>query len=164
MNNPLSKMHFDSIFEYSDGDLLYKAGTRKIKPGQKAGHKRPDGYTQVVVDGKKYYAHRIIYSMHYGDITETIDHINGDRSDNRIENLRPATMSQQAMNTRKRENTSGIKGVYFESQTNRWRAAINFNGKSYRSKRFSQLADAERFVINKRKELHGEYSNHGEAL
>lgn len=73
--------------------------------------------------------HRQIF-IWCGIETETVDHINGDRLDNRLTNLRPATWSQNSINAQKhRDNTSGYKGVCWAATKNKWKAVININKK-----------------------------------
>jgi hypothetical protein len=63
--------------------------------------------------------------MHYGEIPDVIDHIDGDTRNNRIENLRTATRSQNSMNCKMRKsNTSGVKGVYWHRTASAWTASI----------------------------------------
>ncbi|MET3815342.1 HNH endonuclease [Pantoea sp. UYEF8] len=89
------------------------------------------GYRMIGISGKLYRVHRIAWMLTHGDdMPEYIDHINGDKSDNRIENLRPATNSQNMCNTTIRsDNTSGFKGVCFHNQRNKWMARISLNNK-----------------------------------
>lgn len=90
------------LFEYdaTNGGLRYRRSTRgrnPKKPGDAAGTVQPDGYLQVMVDKKKYYVHRLVWLLHHGVLPERPAHIvhgNGDRSDNRIENLQMVSHSQ----------------------------------------------------------------------
>lgn len=78
-----------SRFLYKDGTLIYKYSIGKRKLGTIAGYIKPDGYWRVYIRNKAYYLHRLIWLYHYGKFpSKELDHINGDKSDNRIENLR----------------------------------------------------------------------------
>ena len=114
-----------------EGGLLFWAvdlGT-KIKIGDVAGFFN-GSYLYVRLDGIAYPAHKIIWELHNGDTDSQIDHINRVKDDNRIENLRLATRSQNEANTGlRRNNSSGFKGVYFFKRTNRWRAKIDHDGR-----------------------------------
>jgi hypothetical protein len=89
------------------------------------------GYQMVGLDGREYRAHRLVWLWQTGAWPkETIDHINGNRADNRWCNLREATKSQNATNSGKhRDNTSGYKGVHLHKPTGKWKAEIMKNGK-----------------------------------
>lgn len=80
----------------------------------------------------KFSAHRIIWKMHYGvEPPPIIDHIDGDGLNNRIDNLREATIHQNGWNSkRSSRNKSGFKGVSFNTEKNKWRAAIHVHGKT----------------------------------
>lgn len=80
------------------------------------------GYLVIYVYGQKIYAHRIAWAMHYGEWPHSIlDHANGERSDNRITNLRLATKIQNGQNRGKTAfNTSGFKGAYWHKKAKRW--------------------------------------------
>lgn len=76
------------------------------------------------------YLHQVIFLMHHGYIPDYIDHADGNSINNRIENLRAATQSQNMGNSRaKKTNTSGYKGVTFRKDTNKWQASVMVNGK-----------------------------------
>ena len=100
--------------------------------GHTAGFIDGFGYRRVFVEGKKRIAHKIIWLLVHGDWVEypdfEIDHINGDRSDNRIVNLRKATKTQNQRNSGQRiSNTSGVHGVNWKAGADRWVARI-WNG------------------------------------
>jgi hypothetical protein len=90
------------------------------------------GYLTGTVLGTHYYAHRIAWAMHYGsDPDSELDHINGDKTDNRIVNLRKVTRRQNSMNRPVRsDNKTGIPGVFWEKACGKWRARIRHNGKN----------------------------------
>ena len=93
-------------------------------------------YIQFTKDYKRHLAHRYIYQIHFGEIPKgyVIDHINGNSTDNRIENLRCVTQSQNLLNlnSRKRSNnTSGYRGVSFKRKLNKWIVQACVNGKRF---------------------------------
>ena len=98
---------------YANGVLYWeRPKSNRIRKGDVAGTEHGNGYLKVRLGDKVYYAHRLVYYMHHGWMPEQIDHINGNRSDNRIDNLRAATKSQNALNSRMpKNNTSGVKNV-----------------------------------------------------
>lgn len=120
-------------FRYCDG-VLYRTTARGGEPiGKLAGwltvcNGRP--YWKISIMRKTKYLHHVIFLMHHGYIPKVIDHIDGDSTNNKIENLRAATQSQNMANsTMKSNNTSGYKGVTFRKDTNKWAAGIMVNGK-----------------------------------
>ncbi len=96
-----------------------------------AGSKTKDGYQIICIKGKKYLSHRLAWFWVYGSWPEgQIDHINHDRLDNRIENLRVVTLQENRKNQRlSKANTSGQIGVHWATRDKRWRAAIQVKGK-----------------------------------
>ena len=149
------------VFELKDGQLYWKKPRIGIKVGSPAGHKRADGYYMTSIDGKLVYVHRVIYGMVHGHIPKVIDHINGNPSDNRIENLRAATTSQNTFNAGLRStNKSGVKGVCWHKQSNKWRAQIYLNGKQKFLGTFDDLHLAEQAAIEARNQYHGEFARH----
>lgn len=99
--------------------------------GAIAGHLHNDNYWRVRVDRKLYLTHRLIWLYVYGEWPDRdIDHINMDRADNRLSNLRLATCGQNNVNSGTRnDNTSGYKGVIWHKRAKKWWARIHINGK-----------------------------------
>lgn len=118
---------------YEDGFLYRITNRGGQRVGDKAGwltycNKRP--YWKVIINRKMAYVHQVVFLMRHGYLPDYIDHVDGDSTNNRIENLRPATQSQNIVNSRlKKNNTSGYKGVTYRKDTGKWRAAIMVNGK-----------------------------------
>lgn len=122
------------LFEYKDdGTLVRRIRTSSCSPsGSVAGTLNANGYLRVFIDGRLYSCHRIVWMWHYGYFPEhEVDHINRNRSDNRIENLREVTGSCNRRNTGNPvTNTSGVKGVCWHKPSGKWQAGICFGGRN----------------------------------
>jgi len=90
------------VFDYRDGELYWKAAAPRRDVSKPAGSKTRNGYlvTNYKFKGKphKYLIHRLVWIWHHGNDPDTIDHINRDRADNRVENLRDVSLSVNHMN------------------------------------------------------------------
>jgi len=147
------------IFEYKDGLLFRKKGGKKDWAGKPAGTLGSGGYLQVRVKGKLYLIHRLVWILHGKEFAPIIDHINGNKLDNRIENLRASSQSQNSMNRKQRsDNTSGIKGVRWSKHKQKWIGTIGINYKNYSAGEFDNKEDAAIAVAALRKKLHGEFA------
>lgn len=92
---------------------------------------KSNGYRRIRVSKKDYHAHRLAWLFDNGEWPrEQIDHINGDRADNRIANLRQCNQSQNNANARKRrDNRSGFKGVCWDKKKRKWKAEAAVDGR-----------------------------------
>jgi hypothetical protein len=113
-------MNWGELFTCDDatGRISWKTNRpgRGCVPGGEAGTRAHHGYRAVTVDGKKHYVHRIVWEMAHGPIPAAccIDHIDGDRSNNALSNLRVVTLSLNQRNKKTQRNSPlGIAGVYF---------------------------------------------------
>ena len=101
-------------YDEPTGRLFWKiAPSNVIKVGQQAGSLNTDGYRQIKIAGRIYQAHYLVWLLHTGIWpTHELDHEDGNRDNNRYDNLRPATHAQNCRYRKKRsDNTSGFKGV-----------------------------------------------------
>jgi len=120
------------------------------------------GYLTTCVNATPYLNHRLIFLMFKGYFPDEIDHINGDKSDNRIENLRECTTSQNQFNAKlRKDNTSGIKGVSWDRKSKSWTARIKLNKEKIFLGCFWDKEVAAQIVRIERIRLHGEFANHG---
>jgi hypothetical protein len=136
---------------------LNKDGTERP-----TGNKNSTGYIQLMIDGIFYYAHRLIWILVYNESPDYIDHINRNTGDNRLCNLRSASMSQNIANSKVRiDSVSGIKGVYWHKQRKRWYARIKI-GKSFKSLGSHDTKEQAAEIFRKAAiELHGEFARFG---
>lgn len=106
--------------------MTWKIDKANVKAGSDVGCRRPDGYVVIGIDKKIYLRHRLAWLYVNGRWPEgDIDHINGVKGDDRIENIREAKHSQNMANTKRpATNKSGIKGVHFHPQTGKWRVQL----------------------------------------
>ena len=134
----------------------------KARPRSRAGSEcgtTCHGYRVFHFNGKTHSAHRVAWALHYGSPPPSqIDHINRDKSDNRIQNLRAATNSENNRNKRMRlDNTSGAVGVRWYPPSSKWVAQVVTMGETI-TKYFSSRPEAIEWAVNKRAELHGEFA------
>lgn len=123
------------------------------------------GYKKGYILSKPYKAHRIIWLWWYGEWPKgNIDHINQIRDDNRIENLRVVTQIENCKNQVKRKNnTSGVTGVYFDKACKKWIAQVFVNRNKIHLGVFVNFEDA----VKARKEAdikYGFHKNHGKDI
>ncbi|ENU5850276.1 TPA: HNH endonuclease signature motif containing protein [Klebsiella pneumoniae] len=118
------KINWFDTFNYEDGKLFWKLNLRgPVKAGREVKSLDGKGYVRVMVKQKFYLAHRIIYEMFNGPIGDglQIDHIDGNRLNNNISNLRVVDNSANQKNKKMlRNNTSGVTGVCFDKSTGKW--------------------------------------------
>lgn len=144
-------------YDPETGELRWKRSAGKAKIGSVAGC-NAQGYTLVGVNGRLYKAHRLAWLLHYGESpTGDIDHVNGNRSDNRIVNLRIASHSENMHNRKAdRDNKSGAKGVCWNKWRGKWMAYSNGKHVGY----FNTKESADKAVRVVRERLHREFACH----
>jgi len=136
-------------YDHKTGVFTWKVrrGKGRVLPGQVAGctHSRRGAVDCIIgYNGKLYQAHRLAWLHFYGQWPKgVLDHINGDRSDNSIENLRECSQRQNLANVGLRaNNTSGAKGVYFDKARDKWAARIRKDGRKIMLGRFETKEEA----------------------
>ena len=118
-------------------------------------------YKHGCIFGSHYLAHRVIWAMMHDEWPDTIDHINGVPSDNRIKNLRSVSQSENCRNAKRPSNNkSGVCGVCWHKQKNKWAAQIKAGGKQKNLGYFDDFDDA--VAARKKAEIkYGFHHNHG---
>lgn len=122
------------------------------------------GYVKVSIMGEKYLAHRIVWAIQTGEADGfEIDHINGDRTDNRWLNLRKATHAENMRNKAVRSDSStGVTGVHYSKRDNLYSAEIHSDGRKHRLGSFKGLDDAVAARKAAERKL-GFHPNHGRS-
>lgn len=127
-------------YDPSTGEFtwLVNAGPRLV--GSRAGSVGPRGYRRLACGGERYEEHRVAWLFIHGRWpADLIDHVNGDASDNRAANLREASRSQNAANSKARSGSSKLKGASFHKATGLWQSQIMVRG----NKKYLGLHDTE---------------------
>ena len=153
-----TKDELRSWFEYDSGNL-FRIRSTKMRPdtlGKPFGGLTGGGYVQGWFKGKLYYLHHLVYLYHFGTLPEVIDHKDGDKLDNKVENLRGAT---PMLNTHNRVGNVGaaspFKGV--SKKRGKWRARITVNKVTYSLSSFDTEEQARDAYNEKAKVLHGDF-------
>lgn len=159
-------INWHDYFKYDNGVLINTKRRNGSKYMQPAGRKnKSSGYIEVMVNYKRYQAHRTVWEMHHGKIPEgmEIDHMNGIRDDNRIDNLRLVTSRTNDTNRAKsKANTSGVVGVCWDKRKGLWLVRIYDNKKPVFVGYFREWFDA--VCARKSSERTYDYhENHGRA-
>ena len=121
------------LFNYSDeeGRLYWKVRpANNVDISKAAGCIGKDGYIEIKICRSAYKLHRLVYIWHFGSIEkkDVVDHISGDNTDNRINNLQAISNQKNIMKQRGRsDNTSGYRGVCWSERDNKWLAHIRFD-------------------------------------
>jgi len=145
---------FTDMFDYKDGELYHK-GTDNLATYVDSSH----GYKRVFVFGKQWLSHRVIWCMFNNTLPKEIDHKDGDKTNNKIENLRPTSRSGNTANSAIRsDNKSGFRGVVWHKVTNKWQAQTMLNGKRIHMGVFESKLEAALAYNYKAKEIFGDFA------
>lgn len=161
----LAQAYLHELFCYSLQTGVFTRRTTtssNAKRGDEAGSVNGQGYLVVRIAGKKYYAHRLAFLYVTGEWPpETVDHIDGDPSNNSWGNLRLVSHAENHKNQKRHSNnTSGVAGVHWHKASGKWQAYIRVNGKQKHLGSFDDKAAA--VLVRLAAEIeHGYHPNHG---
>jgi hypothetical protein len=150
--NDLTAEYVRSILEYNPGTGVFRwkwrDDARKSHntryAGTVAGCAKPSGYVVITINKRLYQSHRLAWLYVHGAWPpKDLDHIDGDKPNNRIANLRLATKQENSRNVGlQKNNSTGIKGVFWDKQNQKFRANISNDGKTIYLGLFQTLAEA----------------------
>lgn len=145
------------VLEYNPDTGEFTWATRlsnRAIVGKRAGNVRTNGYINISIDNRHYLAHRLAWFYCYGSFPKkNLDHIDGDKQNNRIDNLRECTQSENNQNARRRiDNTSGHVGVI--AFRGKWRAEIRLHGQSFGLGVFDTKEEAAAAYLGAKRVLH----------
>ena len=155
-----SKLREILWYDFETGKFKRRVTIGKARAESTADILGKRGYYYINIDGKRYYSHRLVWFYVTGEWPAgQIDHINLNKTDNRIINLREATHQQNQYNVSlQRNNTSGFKGVNFNNVKRKWMARIAKNGKRVHLGYFDCKAAACLAYIVAADKFHGEFA------
>ena len=153
----ITQAELKNLFDYADGQLVSKTNIKRRKIGAVLGSLSSKSYLIAHVNTKNYRVHRLVFLYFHGHMPPQVDHIDGNRLNNRIENLREATSKQNNQN-RKPTGSSGVKGVVWHKQSKKWVASICVNRKSVHLGSFENIEDAALAATEAREKLHGDFA------
>jgi hypothetical protein len=158
----VSESRLREVLSYcpTTGHFMWLKRLSKNVPAGRTAGAVCQGYLRIKVDGKLFAAHRLAWLFVYGVWpAQELDHIDCDRANNRIANLRLASSSQNKANTApKRTNTSGYKGVRFHSQRRRWNARITVAGQQVSLGMFDDAEEAHLAYVAAAQEYFGSFA------
>jgi hypothetical protein len=145
-------------YDPTSGFFAWRVPRQGRLSGQHAGTRTRHKGFRVVIDGKQYSVHRIIWKMIHNEEPIEIDHIDGDEWNNSLTNLRAATTSQNQMNKGAcKNNKLGVKGVHYQPSRQQYRATIYLDGRIIFLGRFHELDDAKAAYATAVAKYHGEF-------
>jgi hypothetical protein len=153
----ITQSELKNLFDYIDGQLIAKTNNNKRKAGDALRSIAGKGYLSGSINGRRYRVHRLVFLYFHGFMPPQVDHIDGNRRNNQIENLREATSTQNNQN-RVATGATKIKGVVWHKQSKKWVASICINRKSVHLGSFEKIEDAAQVATDARKKLHGEFA------
>ena len=163
----ISQEQLKNLFGYcpDTGVFIRKVQTcNRVRKGDVAGSLHPLGYLTIRIGRKNYYAHRLAWFYVYGKWPQQVDHINHDKADNRLCNLRNVTDVENRKNqTLRTDNSSGVCGVAWDKHYSKWKAHIGTNRKPKTLGYFDDVFDA--ICVRKSAEARfGFHQNPGSSL
>jgi hypothetical protein len=164
METKITQERLKELFEYrEDGTFVRKVSTsNRVKVGDVVGWSTVGNrYVGLTVNGIKTYMHRMVFLYHHGYLPDCIDHIDGNGTNNKIENLREATQSQNLCNIkRKSSNKSGVKNVVWCESSNKWGVFLKVNGRQKYFGVYPDIELAELVAVEARNKYQGQFANH----
>lgn len=161
---PLEELRKILDYDKDTGVFTRKQSSHRNYVGKRAGTLHHTGYRFIRLSGKVYAEHRLAWLYVHGEILgDVIDHIDGNKSNNKISNLRCATRSDNNCNAlRRKDNSSGIKGINWHKVTNKWMCRVQHDGDRVILGYFNSIEEANEVLIEYRETVHGEFTNHGD--
>jgi hypothetical protein len=164
--NTLTREQLMSALEYCPETGVFRRRVRSanMPAGSVAGHRKTNGYVEISLFNRVYYAHRLAFLYMTGEFpVNHADHIDGDRSNNKWGNLRQATHRENLCNRgAAKNNKTGVKGVYWESRGNRYVSFISGGGGKRRYLgTFPDVETAAEAYMSAARSLHGEFARGG---
>lgn len=148
------------IYDDQTGEMRWRTDQGKRAAGQPVGSQSSSGHLQTWIDGNLYQVHRLAWLLHYGEWPVLfLDHVDGDRANNKIANLRQANGSQNCANRAPARKMHGsLKGASYCKMSKRWKSSITKDGRARYLGCFKTEREAHDAYCSAAKQLHGDFA------
>jgi len=143
-------------FHSETGEFTRRVSIKGYSAGSPIGTLNDKGYLVAYIDSKQYRVHQLVWFLHHGEFLKEIDHIDRNRSNNRLINLRPCLRLENCGNTSPRVHK--YKGVTFCKTTQKWKAQIGIDYRNVNLGRFQTIEEAALVYNNAAVEHFGEFA------
>jgi hypothetical protein len=157
MKSNLTHQRLKELVSYDKetGNFFRNVPVANIKAGLVVARPAKNGYVRMHIDGHLYYLHRLAWFYEHNEWPVAIDHIDGNKINNKISNLRSATYGQNLQNRSKVTNAkSGFRGAYFHPKTKNWQSKIMLNGKVKSLGYYKTPEEAHQAYVDGKKKFH----------
>jgi hypothetical protein len=156
----ITQERLKELFEYDpeEGRFYNRFSRGRAREACEAGSPAGHGYRKITIDYEKYYEHHLVWFYVYGEWPSEIDHKDGNRSNNKIANLRIATRTENCFNAKRETGMSGLKGAYKEARGPKWYSKIQIGGCVTRLGTFNTPEEAHRAFMAAVETRHGEFA------
>lgn len=159
----ITQAYLQSILDYNrfTGWFTWRVrqGTRS-QIGERAGSYDAEGYRVIQLNGSKYKEHRLVWLYVHANWPNEIDHKNGKRGDNRLDNLRDVDHTATVINSERAVGVSGLRGVKFDPKTSKWRSRIGYGYQRVWLGPFDTAEEAYAAYLAAAEKVHGQYAVH----
>jgi len=139
----------DTYIATKDGKLVRSKSSNRWPAGYEPSWVTPGGYKKVIVNGKHLFVHRVLFWLYHGYWPKLVDHINRDRLDNSVDNLRDVSQLVNANNRGLNSNNkSGVRGVRWHKATGKWEATATYNYKRKYLGLHDTVSEAEDAILS----------------
>lgn len=157
----ITQSELKELLDYNKDTGIFtwkKRTSNRIKVGSIAGNLHNKGYIELKVNGIRFLCHRLAWFYEYDELPTLIDHINGDKADNRLTNLRKATQQSNAYNSKLRSNNkSGVRCVSWDKVRNNWAVRVTVDNQLKYFGNYNDLETAKKVADGVRKLIHKDF-------
>ena len=148
------------VYDPKTGHFTNRLSRGRAKEGARAGSPHTEGYRRIIIDYEKHYEHHLAWVYTYGVFPIELDHANGIRDDNRLENLRECTRTENNFNSLRLTGESGLKGAYLDKRSHAWYSKIQLGGQVKFLGNFGSAQEAHNAFMIEAELHHGEFALH----
>jgi hypothetical protein len=142
-------------YDKETGNFYRLVPVANIKVGLVVAKPAKNGYVRMHIDGYLYYLHRLAWFYETSEWPVAIDHIDGNKTNNKFSNLRSATYAENLQNIKNSHKTlSGFMGAYYHPKTKNWQSKIGIDGKSKSLGYYKTPEEAHQAYLDGKRKYH----------